>query len=317
MTVRRATEADEAILRELWQEFEEEVPGPEHFDPEPWEDEWRDTRRDLEHGSVFLAEDHEGPVGVARASAPQQGGAHVHLVYVRPHARRQGVTKELLRALAEEARERGARTLSLHVLTSNEDARGVWRKLGFDDISSFMAAPLDALELRIAGPTGPSEGAVYVQTDDEGRVAAAAERFLPRLGRPEGTQVNATGTGWIAVREPLLDRDPKLLRRLAQELSLMTGSVTVALGVEHGAGVRYAIYDRGGMVDEYLSLPELYGPLPPGDVIALGANPRVVSRLTGADPERVRETARTASAPDDLPPAGELRDELARILGLA
>ncbi len=213
MTVRRATEADEATLRELWQEFEHELPGPEHFDPEPWEDEWRDTRRDLEHGFVFLAEDDdEGPVGVARASAPQQGAAHVHLVYVRPHARRQGVTKELLRALAEEARERGARTLSLHVQTSNEDARTVWRKLGFEDMSFLMAAPLEALELRLAGPIGPSEGAVYVQTDDEGRVAASAERFLPRLGRPEGTQVAPTGTGWIAVREPLLDRDPKLLR---------------------------------------------------------------------------------------------------------
>ena len=40
-------------------------------------------------------------------------------------------------------------------------------------------------------------------------------------------------------------------------------------------------------------MPEHYGPLPPGDVIALAANPRVVARLTGADPAAVRAVART------------------------
>ena len=53
-------------------------------------------------------------------------------------------------------------------------------------------------------------------------------------------------------------------------------------------------------------MPEYHGPLPPGDVIALGANPTVVARLTGADPARVREVARTAASPADLPPALEL-----------
>jgi hypothetical protein len=157
---------------------------------------------------------------------------------------------------------------------------------------------------------------VYVQTDDEDRVAASTARFLPRLGRPEGTEVAATGSGWVAVREPLLDSDPKFLQRLAQELSLTTGAITIALGIERGAAVRYAIYDRGGMVDEYLSVPELYGPLPPGDVIALGANPRVVARLTGADPDRVREVAVTAVTPEELPPPEELRDQLESLLGL-
>ena len=121
----------------------------------------------------------------------------------------------------------------------------------------------------------------------------------------------------MSVREPIVSRDPKLLRRLAQELSLTSGAVTVALGIELGSAVRYALYDRGGLVDEYLSVPELYGPLPPGDVVALGANPRVVARLTGADPERVRQVARTASSADELPPAGELRDAIATLLGLS
>ena len=40
LSVRRATEADEAMLRELWEEFEREVPEPAGFEPETWEQEW-------------------------------------------------------------------------------------------------------------------------------------------------------------------------------------------------------------------------------------------------------------------------------------
>jgi ribosomal protein S18 acetylase RimI-like enzyme len=317
MTVRRATEADQAILRELWEEFEREVPEAEGFEPETWEDEWSDVRRDLESGSVFLAEDDDGAVGVARAERNKFGAAHIHLVYVRPRARGAGVTKSLLQACVEDARRFGVEMVSLHVLRTNESATAVWRRLGFEEVSYFMATSVDALERRLAERTGPTEGAVFVQTDDEGRVRSSAERFLPRLGRPEGTEIAATGTGWISVREPVVGRDPKLLQRLAQELSLTSGAVTVALGIELGAAVHYSLYERGGLVDEYMSVPELYGPLPPGDVVALGANPRVVARLTGADHDRVREVARTAASPEELPPAGELHDAIAALLGLA
>ena len=75
--------------------------------------------------------------------------------------------------------------------------------------------------------------------------------------------------------------------------------------------------DRGGIVDEYLSVPEFYGPLAPGDVIGLAANPTVLARLTGADPQRVRAAAPTGAAPADLPPAREILAELAETLGLA
>ncbi len=62
-------------------------------------------------------------------------------------------------------------------------------------------------------------------------------------------------------------------------------------------------------------MPEFYGPLPPGDVVALGANPTVAARLTGADPARVRAVARTASSPAELPPPPELAAQLAGLLG--
>jgi hypothetical protein len=70
------------------------------------------------------------------------------------------------------------------------------------------------------------------------------------------------------------------------------------------------------MVDEYLSVPEFHGPLPPGDVIALGANPTLLQRLTGADPAQVRAVARTAASPAELPPATELLAQIGELLGL-
>ena len=93
--------------------------------------------------------------------------------------------------------------------------------------------------------------------------------------------------------------------------------MTLAIGVEQGSVVRYNLYDRGGAVDEYLSVPEFYGELPPGDVVALGSNPTVVARLTGADARRVREVARTAATIAELPPAQELVEQIAVVMGVA
>jgi hypothetical protein len=129
--------------------------------------------------------------------------------------------------------------------------------------------------------------------------------------------VTGPRNGWVAVHDELLDREPKLLPRLAKELSYTVGGVVLSIGVEEGAVVRYALFDRGGAVDEYASVPEYYGPLPPGEVVALGANPTVLARLTGADPARVRAVARTALSPADLPPASELIESIAEVLGVA
>ena len=57
--------------------------------------------------------------------------------------------------------------------------------------------------------------------------------------------------GWIAVDDELCSGDPSLLRRLAQELSYRTGGVVLTLGVEEEAVVRYVLFDRGSVADEY------------------------------------------------------------------
>jgi ribosomal protein S18 acetylase RimI-like enzyme len=315
--IRRATEADEAVLQELWEEFEAEVPEPPGFTPETWEEAWSDIRRHIGAGTAFLAEDDEGPVGHAWAAAPVHGRAHLTDVYVRPRARRSGVARALLREVAAAARELGAEWVSLDVVSSNAPALAAWSRFGFVEVEKVMVAELTALEERLGGaPEGATFGSAHVQTDDLGGVERAVRTFVPRLGRSAGTVVVPPRNGWIGVYDDLCGREPELLRRLARELSDRFG-VAIAIGVETGQVVRYVLFDRGRMVDEYLSVPEFRGPLPPGDVIALGANPTLLARLTGADPARVRAVARTATSPADLPPAQELVSLIGELIGLS
>ena len=311
VTTRRAGEADEAVLRELWEEFEREVPWP-FGESETWEEEWADTLDDIRGGGVFIAEDGEGPVGVARIEAPKHGFAHVQIVYVRPRARREGVARTLLRDCTADARSRGAEWVSLEVLTSNPTAVTVWRRLGFVEHSYEMATRLDALESRLAGrEQGELRASTHVQTDDEQSVARAIERFIPRLESPDVRRAES----WIRVADPVLDRDRDAHGAFARELSERLGAVTVALALE-GEVVRFRLYERGRMVDEYLSVPNHYGELPKGDELALAANPTLVARLTGADPAAVRRVARTAVTVQDLPPAPELYEQIAELMGL-
>jgi hypothetical protein len=93
-------------------------------------------------------------------------------------------------------------------------------------------------------------------------------------------------------------------------------AVVIALSFEVDEVVRLVALDRGGIVDEYLSVPEFYGQLPPGDVIGLAANPTVLARLTGADPSAVKGIARTAASAAELPPPRELLAGIAGVLGL-
>jgi hypothetical protein len=147
-------------------------------------------------------------------------------------------------------------------------------------------------------------------------VRNVVERFLPRLGRSAGTEVTEPRNGWITVYDDLADRDRSAQRRLAGEVSQALGAVVVAVALEDEAVVRFLLYERGLMVDEYLSVPAYYGPLGKADELSLAANPTLVARLTGADPSRVRAVARTAASPAGLPPPRELLAEIAGLMGL-
>jgi ribosomal protein S18 acetylase RimI-like enzyme len=321
MRIRAVTEADEAAVRALWEAFEAETPVPRGFTPETWDEAWPDLRRHAAEGVALIAEDDDGAAGYAFATALRGSRSHVTDVYVRPEARRAGVATELMRELAAGLRDLGAEWVTLKVVAGNAAARAFWERLGFADVQATMATSLDDLEQRAgavgSGALGPSVGVVHVQTDDQAALVTAVERFVPRLYRATLSVVSPPRNGWVAVHDEVATREPELLRQLAAELSNVTGAVVLSLAVEEGRVVRLAAFERGSLLDEYLSVPEAYGPIPPGDAVALRANATVLSRLTGAEPARIREVARTATSQDDLLPALELAQALANVLDVA
>jgi hypothetical protein len=222
--------------------------------------------------------------------------------------------EDLLRALIEEARATGRDTVRVEV---DAEAASAWARAGFAEEARILEAAVESIEVRLAGGSGRSFGSVHVQTDDLDAVVRAVRQFVPRLpGSSKGSVVMPPRNGWTAVYDELCDREPEMLRRLARELSDRMGAVVVLLGVEDEQVVRFVLFERGRLMDEYLSVPEYHGELPPGDVISLEANPTVVARLTGADPVKVRDVIRTAARPEDLSPAPELIAEVASVLGI-
>jgi hypothetical protein len=202
-------------------------------------------------------------------------------------------------------------------------------RVGDDGVVLELTEPREAVALALvhavaaafprdeaAAPLAPSFGSVHLQTDDQNGVVQLVERLVPRVFRSRATAVSPVRNGWVGVYDEVADHDPRRLERLGRELSNAVGFVTFTIGVEDGLAVHYIAFERGRMLDEYLSVPEFRGPLAPGDAIAMRANPTVVSRLTGANPAGIRAVARTADSPVDLPPAEELLRDLAGVLGL-
>ena len=223
-------------------------------------------------------------------------------------------TEESLRELVERARAGGADQI---VVQTTHEAGDAWIRAGFSEVTRVLVAPVASVEEHLGAKRAASYGSIHVQTDDVDAVVRAVGQFVPRLpGRSAGSVVLPPEEGWTSIYDELCDREPEMLRRLSRELSDRMGAFVIALGAEEARVVRYIAFERGRVVDEYLSVPEYYGPLPPGEVIALGANPRLMSRMTGADADAVREVARTARTPNELPPADEVFGNVAAVFGL-
>jgi len=223
-------------------------------------------------------------------------------------------SEDVLRRLVEDAQARGEDSVVVEATPETADA---WRRAGFSERARILEAPVAALEHRLGDEREPSFGSIHVQTDDVDAVVRGVRQFVPRMpGNSQGSVVSPPRNGWVTVYDELADREPEMLRRLARELSDRMGAVVLLVGVEEGHVVRFVLFERGRVMDEYLSVPEHHGELPPGDVIALSANPTVVARLTGADPGEVRRVVRTARRVEDLPPAPEFVAEVAAVLGV-
>lgn len=318
MRVRRATSDDFEAVAGLWRQLDHELPPPVHAGPTDLEKELGEVAEILASELAFLAEHDDGsPAGFALVRLRSPRLATLTDLYVHGDVRRRGVGTELARAVVEALRERGVEHVDLDVQAANGIARTLYARWGFRDDVIVMSAPVSEVAERLGRRETMSFGSIHVQSDDLSSVEAAVRQFVPRLpGGSRGSLVAPPRNGWIAVYDDVCDRDPDMLRRLARELSDRMGGVVVLLGVEQEELLRMIVFERGRIVDEYLSVPEYHGPLPPGDVIGFAANPTVIHRLTGARPEEIRRVARTAPSPADLAPARELLAALSAALGV-
>lgn len=312
MNIRAATETDLDLLMSLVERLDSELPPPPYPDDPP-DVERAKVEGMVSSGVALLAEQDGQAVAYALGRYGDHGPTTVYVtdLWVERSERGKGIGRELLRHVSEQASERAVTHVVLDVESRNVAAIAFYEHLGFEEGARILHAPVERL-LAMRGQAGESVGAVHVQTDDTEAVSRVVDEFLPRLRRDASGAIER-GRAWTVVRIEPFDRDA--LRKLARELSFRFG-VTVVLALEEEAVVRFVVHDRGQMVDEYLSVPEYYGPLPPGDALALRSNPTVVSRLTGADTARVRSVARTAASPADLPPARDLYERIADVMGL-
>jgi ribosomal protein S18 acetylase RimI-like enzyme len=318
MTIRNAQTSDVELLRRLRDEFQQELNKPPFFD-EPWDTVADDVRDTIANGVALIAEDDGAPVGYSLASIVPQTPIRGHLydLYVHADVRGRGVGRELIGATGQRLRQRGVTHLSLDVALTNDSARRLYERLGFRPYDLLMAADLGDLERQLAVPAeAPSFASTHVQTDDVEGVRRAIGQFMPRVGHTEWSDVSEVSRGWVTVTDELCDRDRSAQRRVGAELSERMGVPVVALALEENAVVRFFLFDRGRMVDEYLSVPTYYGDLNKADELSLAANATLVSRLTGADPASLRAVARTATTTAELPPARELLEQIAAVMNL-
>jgi ribosomal protein S18 acetylase RimI-like enzyme len=307
MDVRPATENDRETLQELWREFA--------GTPPPWVEDaeagtFAELDRAVESGTAVIAEEDGQPIGFASGLLRGARVAELTELYVRPDSRRAGVATKLVEAVLAAV---GADYVHVAVGIDNDAARRFYGAIGFRPerlVLRLDRAAIDQAEQR-------NVGSVHIQTDDQAAVERAVARFVPRVSASSASVVSPPRNGWVAVYDEVADREPEELRQLGRELSNVTGAVVVAIGIEDEQVVRYLAYDHGRIVDEYFSVPDFRGPIPPGDAVGLRANPTVMARLTGADVNEVRRVARTAASADELPPAREHAAEVGRVLGLS
>lgn len=112
---------------------------PEHL----WQDDAKLLRRwgagELPEATVLVAEDADDSLlGIAFARLrpellSQEPSAHLEALVVADGAEGRGVGGALVAAVEASVKAQGAKTLTLHVFGGNQRARGLYRRMGFEE----------------------------------------------------------------------------------------------------------------------------------------------------------------------------------------
>ena len=231
-------------------------------EPETWDEEWKDIRDDLAAAASSSPRTSDGPVGVARVEAPRTARARAPRATSSRARGGRASPRRCSRSAQPTRGQPAARRTSASTCCSRTTARiAVWRRLGFEELSVGMATPLD--DARRAARRAAGRGVARDDARAEPTTSCRWSARSPSSSRGSSSRTSATNGSWIRVADPVLDRDREAHGRFARELSERLGAVTVALALE-GAVVRFRLYERGRMVDEYLSVPTYYGELVEG-----------------------------------------------------
>ena len=172
------------------------------------------------------------PVGVARDRRAEHGASHVHLVYVRPRARRQGVAKALLRAcVARRARARARDGLARRPARRTSRRATVWRRLGFEERRDRHGGAARRARARLAERRAGRVARVDARAERRRASRSSARSRSSCRGsrrRASATQ-RAAGSGSPTRCSTATARRTA---RFARELSERLGAVTVALALE-------------------------------------------------------------------------------------
>ena len=101
-------------------------------------------------GQLLLAVEDDQAVGCVAMRKLGDGICEMKRLYVRPGHRGKGLGRKLAEAIIQEARSTGYQKMRLDSLTSLKEAAGLYRSLGFTEISPYRHNPLpDAVFMEI------------------------------------------------------------------------------------------------------------------------------------------------------------------------
>jgi GNAT superfamily N-acetyltransferase len=112
----------------------------------------QDWLRRIARGGNFLAHIPETsePVGLIGGYPESADVVELVSMYVRPQARGRGVGEALVATVFGWARERGAKTVQLWVTESNDHARALYERCGFEPTGERQPLPSDPAQDEIA-----------------------------------------------------------------------------------------------------------------------------------------------------------------------
>jgi ribosomal protein S18 acetylase RimI-like enzyme len=131
MHIRRATEADLEPLRRLWDSSVRETT----FTPYPGNP--FDESLITEHTGL-VAKEGDQVLGTVYVNTSSADFGFVFGLYVVPEARRKGIARDLMRAVARLLAAQGRSYIVLSVDTPNEQARSLYDRLGFEDAARLL-----------------------------------------------------------------------------------------------------------------------------------------------------------------------------------